>query len=88
MGRFCLRLSWIIALTGWAIGCYMSIIVILRDAGAVAALISLAILPLTLFLLPWYEFIKNSNWEPVLIVYGSSICAFFFYFFGKVSEEF
>lgn len=88
MGRIFLGLSWIIALTGWAIGCYTSIMIILRDAGIIAGLISLIFLPLTLFLVPWYEFLQNSNWAPVAIVYGSSILALMLHFFGKISEEF
>lgn len=88
MGKFFINLSWIITFVSWSIGSYISIEIILRDAGIVASLASLILLPLTLFLVPWYEFIQNSNWVPVAIVYGSSIFALVLYFFGKVSEEF
>jgi len=51
-------------------------------AGFWGAIIAIALLPLTLFVTPFYALIADGNWLPLILIYGGTIVGVTFCSFG------
>jgi hypothetical protein len=47
--------------------------IVYDNFGMIGSALSLLVFPATLTLAPWYEAIANSNWFPLLVVYGGGV---------------
>ena len=56
-------------------GFFESVMIVFREAGFLGGVIGFCIFPITFTLAPWYEALVNSNWFPVMLIYGGGICA-------------
>jgi hypothetical protein len=55
--------------------------------GFIGTFISLFLLPITLYLSPWYVAFVDGNWQPVIVVYGTSAIAFALFFIGSMIDK-
>ena len=56
-------------------GLFICLGIIYSKLGFLGTLVSLFLLPITLYLAPWYAGLVDGNWKPVIVVYGSGIVA-------------
>ncbi|WP_156824696.1 hypothetical protein [Thioalkalivibrio sp. ALJ15] len=56
-------------------GFFVSLGIVVDNLGFIGGMIAFFLFPLTLAFAPWYEAIANSNWFPVLLVYGGGLSA-------------
>ena len=56
-------------------GFFISLGIVADHWGFAGAVIAFFVAPVTLALAPWYEALANSNWFPLLLVYGGGISA-------------
>ena len=52
---------------------------VFNTLGFFGGVLALFFFPITLFLVPWYEGLINSNWFPLFMVYGGGAVAFFLF---------
>lgn len=62
---------WIAGLWGF----FLSLGIVVDHLGFLGGAIAFFLAPFTLVFAPWYEAIANSNWFPLILVYGGGICA-------------
>mgnify|MGYP001447632710 CR=1 FL=1 len=63
-------------------GFFISLGIVVDHLGFIGGTIAFFLAPATLSFAPWYEAIANSNWFPVILVYGGGIVAAILYFVG------
>ncbi|WP_303905988.1 hypothetical protein [Thiohalomonas denitrificans] len=56
-------------------GFFISLGIVVDHLGFIGGAIAFFLAPVTLAFAPWYEAIANSNWFPMLLVYGGFIGA-------------
>ena len=56
-------------------GFFISLGIVVDHLGFIGGAIAFLLAPVTLAFAPWYEAIANSNWFPVMLVYGGGIGA-------------
>ena len=56
-------------------GFFICLGIVIDHLGFIGAVLAFFLAPITLGLAPWYEAIANSNWFPLLLVYGGGIAA-------------
>jgi putative effector of murein hydrolase LrgA (UPF0299 family) len=86
MGAIFSILSAAVGLIGGFWGLIVCLGIISTKAGALAAILSLVLLPATLSIAPWYVAFAENNWFPVLLVYGSGVSAALLYQFGVLID--
>lgn len=57
----------------WGLAVCLSIVS--GKIGALGAIVAFFLLPITLYLAPWYAGFVEGNWFPVVLVYGSGLGA-------------
>lgn len=61
---------------------------IIADAlGFIGAVIAFFLLPITIYLAPFYAGLAQGNWFPLMLVYGSGIAAMVLYVIGSVIDR-
>jgi len=57
-------------------GFFICVGIIYDKLGFIGAFISLFLLPITLYISPWYVAFVDGNWHPVIVIFGSAALAF------------
>lgn len=76
----------IVYVVGGLWGLIVCLGIVSSKAGTLAAIIAFFVLPITLYIAPWYVGFVESNWFPVLLVYGSGIAAAILYGIGALID--
>ena len=63
-------------------GLFISVGVVVDNLGFIGGAIAFVLAPVTLAFAPWYEALANSNWFPVMLIYGGGISATILYGIG------
>lgn len=61
--------------------------IVIDNLGFIGGAIAFFVAPFTLAFAPWYEAIANSNWFPLMLVYGGGIGASILYAIGSVIDR-
>ena len=67
-------------------GFLISLGIVVDHLGFIGGVIAFFLAPATLALAPWYEALANSNWFPVMLVYGGGIGASILYAIGSAMD--
>ncbi len=54
-------------------GFLISLGIVTDELGILGAIVAFFLGPLTLAVAPWYEALANSNWFPVMLIYGGAL---------------
>ncbi len=57
----------------------IAISIVFKNFGIVLGIIAIIIFPITIPLIPWYEFFVNGNFLPLLLTYVGGFIAFFLF---------
>jgi hypothetical protein len=80
-------IAMIIWVVGGLIGFILSLGIVKANLGIVATIIAFFIAPITFTLAPWYEVYAHSNWQVIIINYGSMILGMMFAIVSYVIEN-
>ncbi len=61
--------------------------IIADKVGAIGAGIAFFLLPFTLYLAPWYAGFVDSNWFPLMVIYGTTIAAGLLFLIGSFFDR-
>lgn len=67
-------------------GFFLSLGIVVDQLGFIGGAIAFMLAPVTLAFAPWYEALANSNWFPVMLVYGGGITGFALFFIGTLID--
>lgn len=67
-------------------GLAISLGIISDHFGFIGGIIAFFIAPVTLSIAPWYEGIANSNWFPLILIYGGGIAGYILYTVGSAID--
>lgn len=76
----------IIYFIGGIWGLFICIGIVHDKLGFIGAVVSLFLLPFTLYLAPWYVAFADGNWHPVMVIYGTTVVAFVLAFIGTMID--
>ena len=60
--------------------------IVIDHFGFIGFIISFVVAPITIMLAPWYELFANSNWFPLLIIYGGFAVGSILYTVGNAID--
>lgn len=64
-------------------GFFISLGIVVDNLGFIGGAIAFFLFPVTLIFAPWYEALTNSNWFPLILIYGGAIGASILYAIGS-----
>lgn len=67
--------GYIVYLLGGLWGLVICLGIVKAKLGLLGVIVGFFIFPVVLYLAPWYSGFADSNWMPVMVVYGSGIAA-------------
>lgn len=76
----------ILWLLGGLWGLFICLGIIYDSFGFFGALIAFFVLPFTLYLAPWYSAFADGNWQPVIVIYGTTVAAMVLMFIGTMID--
>lgn len=79
--------AFIIYLVAGLWGFFICLGIVVDHLGFIGGAIAFVFFPVTLAFAPWYEALANSNWFPVMLVYGGGIGASILYGIGSVIDK-
>jgi len=65
--------GYIVYFVAGLLGFFVSLGIVIDELGFIGGAIAFVLAPVTLIFAPWYEAIANSNWFPVMLVYGGGV---------------
>lgn len=68
-------------------GFVISLGIIVDNLGFIGGMIAFLLAPVALAFAPWYEGLANSNWFPLMLVYGGCIGATILFMVGSVIDS-
>ena len=77
----------IIYVVGGIWGLIICLGIVSSKFGVVGAVIAFFLLPITVYLAPWYAGIAQGNWFPVILVYGTGIGAMILHAIGSAIDR-
>jgi hypothetical protein len=77
----------VIYVLGGLWGLFICMGIIYNTLGFFGSVIAFFVLPFTLYLAPWYAGFAQGNWQPVLVIYGSSVAAFVLFMLGSMFDK-
>ena len=60
---------------------------VIAKFGIISGFIGLVFSPVTLYISPWYFGFTDSNWHPLMVVYGSGIAAIILISIGSAFDK-
>ncbi|MCD5402151.1 hypothetical protein LR013_06180 [candidate division NPL-UPA2 bacterium] len=67
-------------------GFFICLGIVVDHLGFIGDAIAFFLFPVTLVFAPWYEALANSNWFPLMLVYGGGIGASILYGIGSAID--
>jgi len=67
-------------------GFFICLGIVVDNLGFIGGAIAFMLAPVTLVFAPWYEALANSNWFPIMLVYGGGIGASILYGIGSAID--
>lgn len=67
-------------------GFFICLGIVVDELGFIGGAIAFLLAPVTLAFAPWYEALANSNWFPIMLVYGGGIGASILYGIGSAID--
>jgi len=77
----------IIYIVGGIWGFFICLGIISDALGFIGSLLAFFLLPITVYLAPWYAAFAQGNWFPLMLVYGSGIAAMVLYAIGSAIDR-
>ncbi|MDD5360460.1 MAG: hypothetical protein PHI79_07335 [Sulfurovaceae bacterium] len=87
MAKIFYGIAIIVWVVGGLFGFILSLGIVKANLGIVATVIAFFIAPITFTFAPWYEVYAHSNWQVIIINYGSAILGGIFAVISNAMED-